>query len=110
MGTWFFPGVESGRGVTLTPHPLLMPRSKNRVELYLYSTFVVYEKGETYLPKIRQLISVGACTGTDGKEISFCKSLLLIFCDESSRRNIQWVYVISETSISFLEHAQSLTE
>jgi hypothetical protein len=32
-----FPGVESGRGVTLTLHPLLVPRSKNRVELYLYS-------------------------------------------------------------------------
>jgi hypothetical protein len=25
------------RGVTLTPHPLLVPRSENRVELYLYS-------------------------------------------------------------------------
>jgi hypothetical protein len=31
------PGVESGRGVTLTPHPFLVPRSKNRVELCLYS-------------------------------------------------------------------------
>jgi hypothetical protein len=31
-----FPGVESGRGVALTPHSLLVPRSKNRVELYLY--------------------------------------------------------------------------
>ena len=29
--------LESGRGVALTPHPLLVPRSKNRVELYLYS-------------------------------------------------------------------------
>jgi hypothetical protein len=28
MGTWSLPGVESGRGVTLTPHPLLVPRSK----------------------------------------------------------------------------------
>ena len=37
MGTGSFRGVESGRGVTLTPHPLLVPRSKNRVELYLYS-------------------------------------------------------------------------
>jgi hypothetical protein len=37
MGTGSFPGVESGRGVTLTLHPLLLPRSKNRVELYLYS-------------------------------------------------------------------------
>jgi hypothetical protein len=36
MGTGYFPGVESGRGVTLTHHPLLVPRSKNRVELYLY--------------------------------------------------------------------------
>jgi hypothetical protein len=37
MGTGSFPGVESGRGVTLTPHPLLVPRYKNRVELDLYS-------------------------------------------------------------------------
>jgi hypothetical protein len=33
MGTGSFPRVESGRGVTLTPHPNLVPRSKNRVEL-----------------------------------------------------------------------------
>jgi hypothetical protein len=37
MGAGSFPGVESGRGVTLNPHTLLVPRSKNRVELYLYS-------------------------------------------------------------------------
>ena len=36
MGTGFIPGVRSGRGVTLTPHPLLVQRLK-RVELYLYS-------------------------------------------------------------------------
>ena len=33
MGTGSFSGIENGRGVTLTPHPLLVPRSKNRVEL-----------------------------------------------------------------------------
>jgi hypothetical protein len=38
MGIRSFPGVECGRGVTLTPHPLLVPRSKNRVELYLCSS------------------------------------------------------------------------
>ena len=27
MGTWSFAGVKSGRGVTLTPHPLLVPWS-----------------------------------------------------------------------------------
>ena len=32
-----FSEVESGRDVTLTPHALLVPRSKNRVQLYLYS-------------------------------------------------------------------------
>jgi hypothetical protein len=37
LSTGSFPGVESGRGVTLTPHPLLVPRSKTRAELYLYS-------------------------------------------------------------------------
>jgi hypothetical protein len=34
---FFFPGVESGRGVTLNLHPVLAPRYKNRVELYFYS-------------------------------------------------------------------------
>ena len=28
MGTGSFPGVRCGRDVTLTPHPLLVPRSK----------------------------------------------------------------------------------
>jgi hypothetical protein len=37
MGTGSLPGVESGPGVTLTPHPLLVPKCKNRVELYPYS-------------------------------------------------------------------------
>jgi hypothetical protein len=30
--------MESGRGMTLTPHPVLVPRSKNRVQLY-YSPY-----------------------------------------------------------------------
>jgi len=28
MGTGSFPGVKSGQGVTLTPHPLLVPWSR----------------------------------------------------------------------------------
>ena len=27
MGSWSFPGVKSGRGMTLTPHPLPVPWS-----------------------------------------------------------------------------------
>jgi hypothetical protein len=52
MGTGSFPGVESGWGVKLTPHPLLVSRYKNRVELYVYSplrAFVAYKNGENYL-------------------------------------------------------------
>jgi hypothetical protein len=37
MGTGSFPGVECGRGVTLTPYCLLVLRSKNRVELWVFS-------------------------------------------------------------------------
>jgi hypothetical protein len=46
MGIGSFQGVESGQGMTLTPHPLLVPRSKNRVEL---RAFVFYKKCEIYL-------------------------------------------------------------
>jgi len=31
MGTGSFPGVKSGRGVTLTTHPLLMPWSRGNI-------------------------------------------------------------------------------
>jgi hypothetical protein len=50
MGTGSFRGVESGRNVTLTPHPVLMARFKNRIELYLFSlrAFVACKKDETY--------------------------------------------------------------
>jgi len=37
MGTGSFPVVEGGSGVTLTPHPLLVPRTRKRVELYFYT-------------------------------------------------------------------------
>jgi hypothetical protein len=37
VSTGSFAEVKSGRGVTLTPHPVLVPTSKNRVVLYLYS-------------------------------------------------------------------------
>ena len=41
MGTGSFPGVKSGRGVTLTPHPFQY-RGHERVELYLYSSYGPY--------------------------------------------------------------------
>jgi hypothetical protein len=52
LGTVSLPGVESGRGVTLTPHTLLVPRSKSRVAIPVLSlrAFVACKKGENYLP------------------------------------------------------------
>jgi len=35
MGTGFFPGVKSGRGVKLTPHSLLVPWSWKRTAIPL---------------------------------------------------------------------------
>jgi hypothetical protein len=52
MGTGSFLGrVESGQGVMLTPHPLLVPRSKkhSRAIPLLSRAFVAYKKGETYV-------------------------------------------------------------
>jgi hypothetical protein len=54
MGTGYFLRVESGRGVTLTPHPLLVPRSKRMsraTPLLSLRAFVACKKGETYLAK-----------------------------------------------------------
>jgi hypothetical protein len=67
MGTGSFPGVRCGRGVMLTPHPLLVPRSKSRVELLpLLSlrTFVAYDRVKpTY----------------DTEEVSFLTCCLFVF-------------------------------
>jgi hypothetical protein len=55
MGTGSFPGVESGRDVTLTPQPLLLPKSKNSIAILLLSlrALVACRKGETYLPSTK---------------------------------------------------------
>jgi hypothetical protein len=47
MDTRCFSGVESGRGVTLTPHPLLVPRSKQQsraIPLLSLRVFVACKK------------------------------------------------------------------
>jgi len=52
MGTGSFPGVESDRDVTLTPHPFPVPRPKKQSRVIpplSLRTFVAYKKGETYL-------------------------------------------------------------
>jgi hypothetical protein len=55
MGTGSFLGVKYGRSVTLTTHPPLVPRSKNKnraLPLLSLRAFVAYGNGETYLPTL----------------------------------------------------------
>jgi hypothetical protein len=52
MGTGSFPGVKSGQGVTLTPHPLLVPRSWKGRAIPLLPLWAV-----------RPVQSLSACTG-----------------------------------------------
>jgi hypothetical protein len=55
MGNGSFPGVDSGRGVTLTPHPLLVPKSikqSRAIPLLSLRAFVACKKVETYLPTL----------------------------------------------------------
>jgi hypothetical protein len=51
ISTGFFPGVKSGRGVTLTPHPLLVPWSWKSKAIHLLS-----------LCGVRPVQSLSACT------------------------------------------------
>jgi len=52
MGTGSFPGVKSGQGVTLTPHPLLEPWSRKGRAIPLLPLWAV-----------RLVESLSACTG-----------------------------------------------
>jgi hypothetical protein len=49
MGTGSFLGVEIGRGVTLNPLPLLVPRYGRGIPLLYLRTFLACKKGEIYL-------------------------------------------------------------
>jgi len=51
MGAGYFPGVKSGRGVTLTPHPLLVPWSQKNRAIPLLPLWAV-----------RPVQSLSACT------------------------------------------------
>jgi hypothetical protein len=63
MGSGFFPGVECGRGVTLTPHPFLVPWSKNSRAIPLLSlrAFVACKMGETGLVMKQDMQIIMAC-------------------------------------------------
>ena len=56
MGTGSFPGVRCGWGVTLTPHPLLVQRSKIEKS---YRAIVACDRVKpTYLPETNHVVPV----------------------------------------------------
>jgi len=63
MGTGSFPGVESGLGVTLIPHPFYC-RGQEKVELYLYSPYGPYGLYRALVPVQYSYTStpLSACT------------------------------------------------
>ena len=74
MGTGSFPGVKSGRGVTLTPQPLLVPRSRKT-------------KAITLLPQwaVRPVQSLSACIRVNITFYLVCKRTL-----ESPRKSASY--------------------
>jgi hypothetical protein len=81
MGTGSFPGVASGQGVTLIPHPLLVLRSENKssaIPLLYLRAFVACEKGETYL----QNIALFRLSSVDGTSRFYVRGRILGINDE----------------------------
>ena len=90
VGTASFPGVKSGRGVTLTPHPLLVPWSRKGRAIPLLPLWAV-----------RPVQSLSACTGVhftfllaDIKCIQHQKEIAVFFEAVSS------INLFSTTSLS----------
>jgi hypothetical protein len=63
MGTGSFPGVKSGRGVTLTPHPLVVPWSRESRAILLP------------LWAVRPVQSLSACTRVHFTFLSLCSRM-----------------------------------
>jgi hypothetical protein len=104
MGTGSFPGVKSGRGVTLNPHPLLVPLVNKRVELYLYSPYGSYSLYRASVPVQRcTLPFTSTCIKHYRKQLCHltstkhnCTSAKCILTE------IHWFLVINNGQSSFL--------
>ena len=97
MGTGSFPGVNCGRGVLLTTHPLLVPRSwKSRAipPPTLWATPVLLRDHFTFLP---EAVVTVLCTPGDGcgwhlyHELWTCRVINRLLCVGS-----RWTSIISD--------------
>ena len=83
-GTGSFPGVKSGRGVTLTPHPLPVPWSRKSRAIPLLS-----------LRAVRPVQSLSACT-TVHCTFTFIQTSYLRVCRES------WLSVVTLLQCTYI--------
>ena len=87
MGTGSFPGVKSGRGVTLTTHPLLVPWSWKGKAISLLP-----------LRAARPVQSLGACTGVTFTFFTFNVSrngMFYSFCNSCHQYALQCFYTFA---------------
>jgi len=84
MGTGSFPGVKSGRGVTLTPHPLLVPWSRKCRAIPLLPLWAV-----------RPVQSLSTCTRVDFTLPFTCLYVYLFVRPYSWNRSTPtgWIFV-----------------
>ena len=72
MGTGSFPGIKSGRGVTLTPHPLLVPWSRKNSTIPQLTPWAV-----------RPVQSLIACTRVHFTfTLPYAMGMQCVLCDE----------------------------
>ena len=100
MGTGSLPEVKSGRGVTLTPHPVLMPWSRKStaipllplrdvwsvqslstctVQLYLYSRYGPYGLYRASVPVQYSYTSIPLCAVRPVQTLSACTVQLHLY-------------------------------
>ena len=93
MGTGSFPRVKSGRGVTLTPHPLLVPWSRKNRAIPLLPLWAV-----------RPVQSLSACTRVHFNFYLFCSccplAIIMYFLSLHLSVHIRLVCLV-EASIAF---------
>ena len=93
MGTGTFPGVKSGRGVTLTPHPLLVSWSRKSRYIPLLTLWAV-----------RPVQSLSACT-----RVHFTCTLPTVnftFEKKSVRRPLLWLQRVIAVATVYKKYVQ----
>ena len=92
MGAGSSPGVKSGRGVTLTPYPLLVPWSRKTRAIPLFPLWA-----------LRSLQSVSACT-----RVKFTFYFYVEECDVEAQLSTNWHLGTNEHECAYLPSIFSL--